>query len=126
MNNFFYFVLGVLVGWLIEWVIDFFYWRKQCAEQNALQSQALPSKNGSVNQLVEKSTTVTTPDDLKIIKGIGAVIEGKLNAAGIYTFEQLGNLTANELRQILGNVIERLADEDSLLKQARDLAHGKK
>jgi NADH-quinone oxidoreductase subunit E len=67
----------------------------------------------------------TVPDDLKIIKGIGPVIERKLNESGIYTFEQLGNLTTAQLRRILGNSIERLSDEESLLQQARDLARGK-
>ena len=62
---------------------------------------------------------------LKIIKGIGTVIERKLNEAGVYTFEQLGSLSAADLRKILGNTIERLANEDALLEQARDLARGK-
>ena len=65
------------------------------------------------------------PDDLKVIKGIGPVIERKLNEAGIYTFEQLGNLTVSQLRRILGNAIERLSDEEALLQQARDLARRK-
>ena len=65
------------------------------------------------------------PDDLKVIKGIGPVIELKLNDAGIHTFEQLGNLTASGLRRILGDAIERLSDEESLLRQARDLARRK-
>ena len=65
------------------------------------------------------------PDDLKIVKGIGPVIERKLNDAGIYTFEQLGNLTVADLRRILGNAIERLSDEEALLQQARDLARRK-
>ena len=65
------------------------------------------------------------PDDLKIVKGIGPVIERKLNDAGIHTFEQLGNLTVADLRRILGNVIERLSDEEALLQQARDLARRK-
>ena len=53
------------------------------------------------------------------------MIERKLNDAGIDTFEQLGNLTAADLRRILGNAIERLSDEDALLQQARDLARRK-
>jgi predicted flap endonuclease-1-like 5' DNA nuclease len=75
---------------------------------------------------VESSPPVNVvPDDLKVIKGVGPVIERKLNDAGVYTFEQLGNLTASGLRRILGNTIERLSDEESLLRQARDLARQK-
>jgi predicted flap endonuclease-1-like 5' DNA nuclease len=50
------------------------------------------------------------------------VIERKLNEAGIYSFEQLGSLEAEDLRRILGKTIQRLADEDALLRQARELA----
>jgi len=126
LNTFFTFILGVLVGWLIEWVIDFFYWRKRYAEKNINLSKMRASQNLMNEHIEQKSSLAIKPDNLQVIKGIGAVIEGKLNEAGIHTFEQLGNLTASELRQILGSVIERLADEDSLIKQARELARGKK
>ena len=53
------------------------------------------------------------------------MIERKLNGAGIHTFEQLGALTVADLRRILGTTIQRLADEGSLLQQARDLARKK-
>ncbi|MFZ0534120.1 MAG: hypothetical protein WAM09_13155 [Anaerolineales bacterium] len=62
------------------------------------------------------------PDDLIIIKGIGPVINRKLNQAGIYTFKQLAAITPARLREIVGEVIQRLADEETILAQARDLA----
>lgn len=65
------------------------------------------------------------PDDLIVIKGIGPVIARMLNDAGIYTFEQLAAQTPASLRAILGNVIERLSDEESILSQARQLAERK-
>lgn len=65
------------------------------------------------------------PDDLKVIKGIGPVISKMLNEAGITTFEQLGALDVTRLRAILGDMIERLSDEESLLEQARQLAQRK-
>ena len=61
-------------------------------------------------------------DDLEIIVGIGPVIAKILNAAGIFSFADLGKLTIEELRAIVGERIQRLADEESLLAQARDLA----
>ena len=126
MNNIFTFILGVLVGWLIEWLIDFFYWRRRRAERVEAFSQSQLTSVGRSNPAEVTSTAVHAPDDLKAIKGIGVVIEGKLNEAGIHTFEQLGNLTVDELRQILGKVIERLADENSLIEQAREFARRKK
>jgi len=123
MNPVFTFVLGLLIGWLIEWLIDYFYWRRRYGEDKA------PSRNVrrtiSTTEVESPSQVRVVPDDLKVIKGIGPVIERKLNDAGIYTFEQLGNLTASGLRRVLGNTIDRLSDEEALLRQARDLARRK-
>jgi predicted flap endonuclease-1-like 5' DNA nuclease len=62
------------------------------------------------------------PDDLDVIKGIGPVITRLLNGKGITTFEQLAAQTPESLRILLGDVIEHLADEESLIEQARQLA----
>lgn len=118
MNPVFMFVLGLLVGWLIEWVIDYLYWRRRYGGNEAQHAPQTMSSEKPASVRAVRST----PDDLKVIKGIGVVIERKLNDAGISTFEQLGNLTPAQLRRILGSSIERLANEESLLQQARDLA----
>ena len=39
-------------------------------------------------------------DDLQKIKGVGPFIEDKLNALGIYTFEQVGNMTSKIEEQV--------------------------
>jgi len=39
-------------------------------------------------------------DDLQRIKGVGPFIEDKLNALGIYTFEQVGNMTSKIEEQV--------------------------
>lgn len=126
MNPVFMFILGLLIGWLIEWLIDWFYWRRRYAELEAQRSENPPRASVVPPPVaappVERKTA---RDDLKVIKGIGPVIERKLNEAGIYTFEQLGNLTPDDLRRILGNAIERLSDEEALLQQARDRAGGR-
>ena len=127
MNSVFTFVLGLLIGWLIEWIIDWFYWRRRYAEKDTAPSEP-PMRAAAVPpRAVEQPSPTVKPtrDNLQVIKGIGPVIERKLNEAGITTFEQLGNLTPGDLRRILGNVIERLSDEESLLQQARDLARRK-
>jgi large subunit ribosomal protein L21 len=127
MNPVFTFILGLLIGWLVEWVIDFFYWRRRYAEKDKVHvSQAASARRTpSLETQPAKIASPINPDDLKVIKGIGPVIERKLNEAGIYTFEQLGNLTVAQLRRIVGASIERLSDEESLLQQARDLARRK-
>jgi predicted flap endonuclease-1-like 5' DNA nuclease len=127
MNPWFTLILGLLIGWLIEWVIDYFYWRRRYAEKGVAYPPDQDSRSGSarVAEVEPHPAVQVVPDDLKTIKGIGPVIERKLNEAGVYTFEQLGNLSAAGLRRILGNTIERLADEETLLRQARDLARRK-
>ena len=127
MNPVFTFILGLLIGWLIEWIIDWFYWRTRYAEKDTGLSEPPVRASMVPSQTVEepRPAAKATRDNLQVIKGIGPVIERKLNEAGITTFEQLGNLTPADLRRILGNVIERLSDEESLLQQARDLARRK-
>jgi predicted flap endonuclease-1-like 5' DNA nuclease len=89
-----------------------------------MESEPL-ARTSAVSEMGSPPVAKVVPDNLKVIKGIGTVIERKLNEAGVHTFEQLGNLTAADLRKILGNTIERLANEESLLQQARDLARRK-
>jgi predicted flap endonuclease-1-like 5' DNA nuclease len=126
MSPLFTFVLGLLIGWLIEWLIDYFYWRRRVPQREVISTPATRATAAVLEPAPEPQPAArTAPDDLKIIKGIGPVIERKLNEAGIYTFGQLGDLTVADLRRILGNVIERLSDEESLLQQARDLARRK-
>jgi predicted flap endonuclease-1-like 5' DNA nuclease len=127
MNPVFIFILGLLVGWLIEWIIDWFYWRTRYAERDTGSSEPPVQATAVPPRVVEQPRPQArpAPDNLQVIKGIGPVIERKLNEAGITTFEQLGNLTAADLRRILGDVIERLSDEEALLQQARDLARRK-
>ena len=127
MNPVFTFVLGLLIGWLIEWVIDYFYWRRRYGEAESPSpiENARGRRSLSAAEMEASPPAKVVPDNLKVIKGIGPVIERKLNDAGIYTFEQLGNLTSSGLRRILGDAIERLSDEESLLRQARDLARRK-
>jgi predicted flap endonuclease-1-like 5' DNA nuclease len=125
MNPVFTFILGLLIGWLIEWIIDWFYWRRRYAEKEIPPAtvRAVPVPPVRVEE--PKPAAKPARDNLQVIKGIGPVIERKLNEAGITTFEQLGNLTPDDLRRILGNMIERLSDEEALLQQARDLARRK-
>ena len=127
MNPVFTFILGLLIGWLIEWLIDYFYWRRRYGEKEPISVVAKSSikRASSSPEGKPPGPAKAVPDDLKVIKGIGTVIERKLNEAGIYTFEELGNLTPSGLRRILGNTIERLADEEALLRQARDFARRK-
>ena len=99
------------------------------AEKEALQAQA--AKLTPVEATRTETIDVTPQpaaaavsferDDLEAIVGIGPVIARKLNEAGIYTFSDLGRLTADDLREKVGAMISRLANEDDILRQARQL-----
>ncbi len=68
------------------------------------------------------------PDDLKRIEGIGPVISGVLQNAGVKTFAQLADTDVERIREILKGAdpnLLRLADPATWPKQARLAASGK-
>ncbi|HEY3312285.1 MAG TPA: helix-hairpin-helix domain-containing protein [Anaerolineales bacterium] len=83
-----------------------------------------PQRGAGIAVPQQMDSTPAKPDDLIVIKGIGPVIAKKLNNAGIFTFKQLAAITPVQLREIVGDVIQRLADEDEILNQAKKLAAG--
>jgi len=64
----------------------------------------------------------TTKDDLKIIKGIGPVMEKKLNNFGVYSFEQLGNLSNDDIE----NLTETLESFPGRIKRDKWVSQSKK
>jgi predicted flap endonuclease-1-like 5' DNA nuclease len=71
--------------------------------------------------------TFDQKDDLQIIKGIGPFIAEKLYALGIYTFEQVGNMTP-KIEEEVNKAIEFFpgrVKRDEWAKQAKEL-HGNK
>jgi predicted flap endonuclease-1-like 5' DNA nuclease len=91
-------------------------------EHAALLEKSAQAARLSEAEAVWSAPPLLVPDDLEVIVGIGPVIAKKLNKIGIHTFEQLAAQTPDFLRQVLGDVIQRLADEASLIEQARQLA----
>lgn len=73
------------------------------------------------------AATVTASDDLQRIKGVGPFIEDKLNALGIYTFDQVGNMTS-EIEEQVNIAIEFFPGRikrDKWAKQAKKFAKEK-
>ena len=134
-------VLGLLIGWLVEWVIDRLYWRGRMhsvVEENARLAQdntdlkeriaSLETKVGRKSQLAKTRPTSdrAVKDNLQAIKGVGPVISKRLNEAGIYTFEELSQLTATELEEIMGSLAKRFfPKQERILTQAREFAQQK-
>jgi predicted flap endonuclease-1-like 5' DNA nuclease len=72
---------------------------------------------------VTKEAKKATPDDLRIIYDIGEVVNGKLLAAGITTFEQLAATPVEKLAEISGFPTKRI-ERNAWVEQAKRLAAG--
>ncbi|MFT3895277.1 MAG: hypothetical protein QM730_26940 [Anaerolineales bacterium] len=130
-------VLGLLIGWIIEWVIDWFYWRGRIAnaasENTSLKERITALEEEARNRPIAvaakgktQSTLLTDKDgndNFQAIKGIGPAFSKRLHDAGIHTFEQLSQLTPEQMEEILGPLFKRFfAKENSILAHARELA----
>lgn len=71
------------------------------------------------------SVGAAAPDDLKRIRGIGVLIEKKLNAAGVMSYEQIANWTSadiDRMSQLLD--FKGRIERENWVEQARILASG--
>ena len=129
-----YFILGLLAGWIIEWLIDFFYWRKKRAQVNTqaapLASTAAPAfavaSTAAAAMAVGAVVAASVEDDLQRIEGIGPKISGLLKADGIKTFAKLAATPTSTISAILERAGPRykLADPSTWPEQAALAAKG--
>ena len=124
-------VLGLFIGWLAEWAIDWVYWRGQnlrITNENTSLRERISSLESAKNQrrLSAKGISLTDKDgndNFQAIKGIGPVFAKRLKEAGIQTFEQLSQLPSKDLEGILGNLYKHFfSKEESIRAQAKDFA----
>jgi len=83
-----------------------------------------PSDNASRNSTVRRQPLYTAPterDDLKVIKGIGKVMEKTLNDLGVTTFKQLGNFKSEDISRVSDalEVFPGRIERDEWVPQAR-------
>jgi len=72
------------------------------------------------------SSAARPKDDLKIIEGIGPVMERVLNEAGIYTFAELAAHTPESLQKILDAAgVARITNPETWAEQAKLAAEGR-
>jgi len=131
MNLWIVLLIGILIGWLLEWIIDWTYWRKKTADQPVVADKVGQDQSAELKAAQEKIASLEAElencdeisiDPLEKIKGIGPVIKTKLYAGGIISFKQLSKLTPADLEAIVGEDIKRLADEDEIIRQAKEFA----
>ncbi|MDB2367776.1 putative Ig domain-containing protein [Candidatus Poseidoniales archaeon] len=97
------------------------------ALKKAEDLERIAQKAGGIDFGTLGVATIDQQDDLQTIKGIGPFIAEKLYALGIYTFEQVGNMTS-EIEEQVNKAIEFFpgrVKRDEWAKQGREL-HKKK
>lgn len=131
MNVVAMFVLGLLFGWLAEWAIDWYYWRRhirKIANENMGLKERIASLEARATPipLSPKKVPLINAEgnhNFQAIKGVGPVFAKRLKDAGILTFEQLANLKTKQLEEILGALYKRFfSKQETILAQARKFA----
>ena len=133
-------ILAALLGWIIGYLMG----KATCSNNSEDNSHELhiESQNIDANGITtfmsnEPKKVGTQPillteakaggkDNLQLIKGVGKVLEGLLNETGIYHFDQIANLTEDEILWLDNSMSfpGRIKRED-WVAQAKDLAEGK-
>ncbi|MCA9917304.1 MAG: hypothetical protein KC445_05095 [Anaerolineales bacterium] len=84
-----------------------------------LRNIPLPGRVAEVPSFLTKGqpeSVTAVPDDLTLVKGIGAVFNGRLQSANVQTFAQLKALSAEKLAEILDI---RLGRAENILAEAQ-------
>ena len=91
------------------------------AYQNPEPGPEAAHRVGSHNRVVR----TLPPQDLKRIRGIGVLIEKRLNAMQIATYEQIANWTAEDIERVSRTLdFKGRIERENWVEQARILASG--
>ena len=91
------------------------------AEPSPAPAGEPPSANEPPLAPASEKATGGTKDDLTAIRGIGLSTQARLNATGIWSFDQLAQSTSSDVRKALDSTARRAAVE-KWIRQARELA----
>ena len=136
-------ILAALLGWLIGYLMG----KATCPEKNKcndveenLHELHIHNKDNNVVVPPISDTKVevgTQPvllteareggkDNLQLIKGVGQVLEPLLNETGIYHFDQIANLSSEEILWLDNSMsFPGRIEREEWISQAKDLAEGK-
>ena len=141
--------LWIIVSFILGWVANWYFCCRRAEEESTSHSQFVATEPAPVAapvaaaEPVSKATETAKPtmddswkpqgfvsapedsDDLKRIKGIGAVNEKALNGLGIYKFTQIADWTSDNIKWVEGFLAfpGRIGRED-WVSQAKTLAGG--
>jgi predicted flap endonuclease-1-like 5' DNA nuclease len=125
------FVLGLLLGWLAEWALDWYYWRGRIT-RIAIENTGLRERIASLEalknppRLSAKNIPLVDKNgnhNFQAIKGVGPVFAKRLKDAGVLTFGELSRLKPRQLEKILGSLCKRFfSKQETILAQAKEFA----
>jgi predicted flap endonuclease-1-like 5' DNA nuclease len=133
-----WFVFGVLVGWLLSWLLSKFMGGGNTTSSHSTDTArpvaaysppapVIDPKLAMIAAAAAAGIVVKGEDDLEIVEGIGPKIAALLKDAGINTFSKLGAASIPTLSAILEKAGPRfkLANPGSWAQQAALAAGGK-
>ena len=97
-------------------------------EKKKAELKRVKERSKSIDFKILGTAKASEKDDLQVIKGIGPFIEEKLNALGIFTFEQVSKMTA-KIEEEVNIAIEFFpgrVKRDEWAKQAKQMHKDKK
>ena len=117
---------GAIIGFVVEWVFDWRYWRRDVTvvsdEEGRLRRELEVARleiGRLQTQLTIQAPDTAIADRLQDINGIGQVYAKRLNEAGIRTFADLAAATPQKLTEILKPQEWQTLDFDAWIRQAR-------
>jgi predicted flap endonuclease-1-like 5' DNA nuclease len=111
-----FFLSGLIVGWLLEFALDYFFWRPRriCTEAEQELRESVDLLKREVSRLrqqqgedKEDGDEEKHADDLTRIWGIGPKVEALLFLQGICTFKELAGTAPDKVEKLLKSGGER-------------------
>jgi len=136
-----YFIVAVLIGGVIGYLTG----RASCAEKSSCNEGTegthelhIDQKNSTNEVSTEQKDVGTKPpllsepreggkDNLQRIKGVGNILEKLLNDTGIYHFDQIANLTKEEIKWLDNSMaFPGRIEREKWVEQSKELAQNSK
>lgn len=147
MNTWMAIILGIAIGWIGEWIIDWLFWRREEEAETAVPSRsvnvdmqgklaALEAEKESLAARLQEALSkepelivrevvkevMIERDRLQKIHGIGDVFTRRFNDAGVYTFAQLAALTPERAREIINPEEWQAIEPEQWIAEAQQFA----
>jgi predicted flap endonuclease-1-like 5' DNA nuclease len=115
---FWWFVFGLLLGWLASWLLG-----RMFARSEEVRTVAAPTRaSDGIDYAAARAAgyVLSGPDNLEIIEGIGPSIAHLLRSSGVNTFAKLAGMSIAGLQAILdkGGPRFRMANPQTWAEQA--------